>query len=974
MRFKILLSFLFLAIVPAFAQYAPSQCGSSICAAELNSKTTGQSANGAATGTSTPGKDFWNNAATGALQWSTATNTWSGSMAVAVGKAFSVNNTLTFTGTDGSSVAFGAGGTVLYTNGNAATATALANNPADSSPNNLAVSIDTGANLTCAQPSISAGVSGLGTGVATFLGTPSGANLASAMTTPLPVSGGGTGLTTATGLVRGSGSAMSAAELTGDATTSGSNAVSVVRLNGTSLAGLATGLLKNTTGTGVPVIAAFSDIVALWSGSCSSSTYLNGAGACAAPLGSGTVNSGTATHLSYYATTTNAVSDAGADFVYNGTHTWTLGASGILDLSAASVTAGVKIPAGAGAAPTADDFIAFDTTAHRPVWGGNGSTLYAVMTADLGTGVGTFLATPSGANLASALTTALPASKGGTGLTSLGTGVATFLGTPSGTNLASALTTPLTAAGGGTGVSNTATLTLGSSNQNWATLGTGIVKNTTTTGAISDAASSDVISLWTGTCSSSTYLNGAGVCTAPSGSGTVNSGTATHLAYYATSTTAVSDAGADFTFNGTHTWTLGASGIFDLSAASVTGGLKIPSAAAAAPTADGLFAFNTTTHRPAWGGNGATLSAVMTADLGTGVGTFLATPSGANLASALTTPLPSTAGGTGVSNTASLTLGSSNVNLATLGTGIVKNTTTTGNLTDAASSDVIALWSGTCSSSTYLNGAGACAAPGGSGTVNSGTATHLAYYATSTNAVSDAGTDFTYGGVHTWTLGSAGIFDLSAASVTGGLKIPSAAGAAPTADDFIAFNTTTHRPAWGSNGSTLSAVMTADLGTGVGTFLATPSGANLASALTTPLPASGGGTGITSLGTGVATALGNAVSGSGAICLASGSSCIGAVNTVASSSTPAFNLALGNTQYVSSLATNASPTFSNISTGGKWTFIICNNSTGNFTWTWPASVHAGMTIGVNASKCSSQSFTSPDGTNLFADNNGVINH
>lgn len=46
----------------------------------------------------------------------------------------------------------------------------------------------------------------------------------------------------------------------------------------------------------------------------------------------------------------------------------------------------------------------------------------------LGTGVGTFLATPSGANLASALTTALPASKGGTGLTALGTGIATALG------------------------------------------------------------------------------------------------------------------------------------------------------------------------------------------------------------------------------------------------------------------------------------------------------------------------------------------------------------------------------------------------------------------------------------------------------------------------------------------------------------------------------------------------------------------
>lgn len=42
---------------------------------------------------------------------------------------------------------------------------------------------------------------------------------------------------------------------------------------------------------------------------------------------------------------------------------------------------------------------------------------------------------------------------------------------------------------------------------------------------------------------------------------------------------------------------------------------------------------------------------------------------------------------------------------------------------------------------------------------------------------------------------------------------------------------------------------TADLGTGVGTFLATPSGANLASALTTPLPVGAGGTGVSTSGT-----------------------------------------------------------------------------------------------------------------------------
>ena len=52
--------------------------------------------------------------------------------------------------------------------------------------------------------------------------------------------------------------------------------------------------------------------------------------------------------------------------------------------------------------------------------------------------------------------------------------------------------------------------------------------------------------------------------------------------------------------------------------------------------------------------------------------------------------------------------------LGALGTGIVKNTTTTGVLSIAAAADVYGLWSGSCSSSTYLRGDGACATPSGS--------------------------------------------------------------------------------------------------------------------------------------------------------------------------------------------------------------------------------------------------------------------
>ncbi len=54
-------------------------------------------------------------------------NTTTGTLAIASGKTLTVSNTLTFTGTDGSSVAFGAGGTVAYTASSVASITGTAN-------------------------------------------------------------------------------------------------------------------------------------------------------------------------------------------------------------------------------------------------------------------------------------------------------------------------------------------------------------------------------------------------------------------------------------------------------------------------------------------------------------------------------------------------------------------------------------------------------------------------------------------------------------------------------------------------------------------------------------------------------------------------------------------------------------------------------------------------------------------------------
>ena len=122
----------------------------------------------------------------------------------------------TFSGNLTGNVTGNASGSSGSTTGNAVTATALAANPADCAANNFATTIAANGDLTCAQPSISAGVSGLGANVATALATPSSANLLAALTdetgTGAAVFGTSPALTTPaiTGLPTGSGVASAA--------------------------------------------------------------------------------------------------------------------------------------------------------------------------------------------------------------------------------------------------------------------------------------------------------------------------------------------------------------------------------------------------------------------------------------------------------------------------------------------------------------------------------------------------------------------------------------------------------------------------------------------------------------------------------------------------------------------------------------------------------------------------------------------
>ena len=132
-------------------------------------------------------------------------------LTIADGKTLTASNTLTFTGTDSSSVAFGAGGTVLYSGGalgtpSSATLTNATGLPVSTGISGLGTGVATalavaigsaGAfvafNGALGTPSsgtltnatglpVATGISGLGTGVATFLATPNSANFAAALT------------------------------------------------------------------------------------------------------------------------------------------------------------------------------------------------------------------------------------------------------------------------------------------------------------------------------------------------------------------------------------------------------------------------------------------------------------------------------------------------------------------------------------------------------------------------------------------------------------------------------------------------------------------------------------------------------------------------------------------------------------------------------------------------------------------------
>lgn len=184
----------------------------------------------------------------------------------------------------------------------------------------------------------------------------------------------------------GVGASAVVTSVTNDTNVTGSVASHVITLGWQSVLSLARGGTNaNLTASNGGIFYSTGTAGAILSGTATANQILL-SGATAAPSWSTATYPSTisANHL-LYASGANQIADLGPDFTFN-THTLTGGASSILDLSAASPTAGFKIPTTAGAIPTADGFIAINSTNHTFVHGSNGTTMVGAAAA---TGTGT---------------------------------------------------------------------------------------------------------------------------------------------------------------------------------------------------------------------------------------------------------------------------------------------------------------------------------------------------------------------------------------------------------------------------------------------------------------------------------------------------------------------------------------------------------------------------------------------------------
>jgi hypothetical protein len=246
----------------------------------------------------------------------------------------------------------------------------------------------------------------------------------------------------------------------------------------------ATGILKGNASTYVTTAATSSDLVATFTGTCNNGTYLRGDGTCNTPPGTGVSSVGL--------TMPSGFSVGGSPVTSSGT------------LAVSTTLNGVVHGDGSGLSAS-NVLLGSEVTGTLPV--ANGGTGAATLTGVV-KGNGTSPFTAGAVSLTAEVSGTLPVGNGGSG-------VATLTGVLHGNG-----TSPFTAANVALGTEVSGTLPVANGGTGAATL-TGLLKGNGTS-AFTAATSSDVITLWTGTCNSSSFLRGDGACAA-AGAGSVTS-------------------------------------------------------------------------------------------------------------------------------------------------------------------------------------------------------------------------------------------------------------------------------------------------------------------------------------------------------------------------------------------------------------------------------------------------------------------
>jgi len=329
--------------------------------------------------------------------------------------------------------------------------------------------------------------------------------------------------------------------------------VNANKILGTTLTSL-TGPIKMTSG--VPSVLGSSDIIALWSGTCNSGTFLNGAGACAAGSGGGG-GSSSLTDLSFTRTSATVLTIGsscssgspcnvmvnGAIYQFTSSSTVTLGVGATVAIfdyisdGADGNSPGTLVVANSGSAGTitcsggctvVNNYTApggtFPPPTANPAFSG-GAVLLQQWVSTSGSWNSSLFADyrgflGGGARLIAGSNITLTTNVNGTQINASGSISTNFNSIASGTNTTATMT-----CGTGCNIFETGSGAVSANYIGGVQLSTLSGIPAFSGGVPSNAISSNVTALWSGSCNSATFLRGDGACAAAGGSSTITVGT-----------------------------------------------------------------------------------------------------------------------------------------------------------------------------------------------------------------------------------------------------------------------------------------------------------------------------------------------------------------------------------------------------------------------------------------------------------------